>query len=49
MKQTVPVALLCSCHFIIKVNKVGPVYIAKAYKAVEVQPLSFLTMVLDGV
>jgi hypothetical protein len=29
--------------------KVGPVYITKAYKAVEIQPHSFLTMVLDGV
>ena len=49
MKQTVPVAMLCPCHFIIKVNKVGPVYITKTYKKVEVQPHSFLTMVLDDV
>jgi hypothetical protein len=51
VKQTVPVAMLCSCHFIIKVNKnkFGPVYITKPYKAVEIQPHSFLTMVLDGV
>lgn len=51
MKQTVPVAMLCSCHFIIKFNKnkVGPVYITKAYKAMEVQPHLFLTMVVGGV
>jgi hypothetical protein len=49
VKQTVPVAMLCSCHFIIKVIKVGPVYIREAYKAVEIRPHSFLTMVLDGV
>ena len=51
MKQTVPMAMLCSCHFVIKVNKskVGPVYVTETYKTVEVQPHSFLTMVLDGV
>lgn len=42
-------ALFMSLHNKSYASKVRPVYITKAYKAVEVHPHSFLTMVLGDV
>lgn len=42
-------ALCMSLHNKSYASKVGPVYVTKSYKAVEVYPHSFLTMVLDEV
>jgi hypothetical protein len=42
-------SLFMSLHNKSYTSTVGPVYITKVHKAVEVQPNSFLTSELDGV